>query len=425
MALDLGRPALRWWSRLRRALWWVWPSLPTSWSQVPDRLRPASAQILRLTAAAVVSYLVANLVSPGIVDLTAPLTALLVVQASTVGTLQMGLVRVGAVLTGVLVAVGLASSIGLSWWSLAIVISASLVLAKLLRLGEQSLEAPISAMLILAVSSPELAAEVRVVNTLIGTVVGIAFSLLVPVTIPNARARERVRGVARSQAGLLDEVAMTIASRTPHPEEVGAWIAWVDDIETDVRAAGVAVENVEQSRKLNPLALASALVHTGLADALGRLERSLTAVRALLSVVALQAPGEHPESPVGPAAAELRRAFAVVLNDLASGLRSFSDLIDAEYGSGSADRVEEALENTVEIVREARAVVTELMLIDVDPREQTDLWMLQGSVLAAVEHILRQLDLEHSERRTEAWLTRRAIPLVPQTWQAVRRSRDR
>ena len=64
------------------------------------------------------------------------------------------------------------------------------------------------------------------------------------------------------------------------------------------------------------------------------------------------------------------------------------------------------------------------MLIDVDPRVQTDLWMLQGSVLAAVEHILGQLDLEHSERRAEAWLTRRAMPLIPQTWPAARRSQE-
>jgi hypothetical protein len=88
------------------------------------------------------------------------------------------------------------------------------------------------------------------------------------------------------------------------------------------------------------------------------------------------------------------------------------------------DRVEEATDRTVDIVREARAVVTELMLIDVDPRVQTDLWMLQGSVLAAVEHILRQLDLEHSARRSEAWLTRRAMPFIPQTWQAARRPHD-
>jgi uncharacterized membrane protein YccC len=417
--LDLGRLRTRWRSQLRHLLWWVWPSLPTSWSQVPARLRPASAQIARLTVAAVVAYLVAEALSAGVVDLTAPLTALLVVQASTVGTLQMGLIRVGAVLTGVLVAVGLASVIGLSWWSLGVVIAASLVLAKVLRLGEQSLEAPISAMLILAVSSPQLAAEVRLVNTLIGTVVGIGFSLLVPVAIPNARARDAVRGVARSQAGLLDEVALTIASRTPHPEEVTAWITWADHIDGDVVSAGASVEAIVQSRKLNPLALASATVHPGLSDALGRLERSLAAVRGLLSVIALQASG--PDASDSPAAAELRRAFGVLLDDLASGLRSFADVIDAEFGSGNVDRVEEATDRTVEIVREARAVVTELMLIDVDPRVQTDLWMLQGSVLAAVEHILRQLDLEHTERRAEAWLTRRAMPLIPQTWQSARR----
>jgi uncharacterized membrane protein YccC len=418
--LNLARVRMRWRSRLRHLLWWVWPSLPTSWSQVPARLRPASAQIARLTVAAVVAFLVAEALSPGVVDLTAPLTALLVVQASTVGTLQMGLVRVGAVLTGVLVAVGLASVIGLSWWSLAVVIAASLVLAKVLRLGEQSLEAPISAMLILGVSSPQLAAEVRLVNTLIGTVVGIGFSLLVPVAIPNARARDAVRGVARSQAGLLDEVALTIASRTPHPDEVTAWLTWADHIDADAETAAASVEAIVKSRKLNPLALASATVHPGLNDALGRLESSLASVRAVLSVVAMQASAQ--EATDSPAAAELRRAFGVLLADLASGLRSFADVIDAEFGSGSVERVEEATDRTVEIVREARAVVTELMLIDVDPRVQTDLWMLQGSVLAAVEHILGQLDLEHSERRAEAWLTRRAMPLIPQTWPAARRS---
>src|SRR3954466_12486065 len=116
-------------SRTGELIWSIWPSFPVSWSEVPARIRPAVSQITRLTAAAVIAYLVANSVSPGILDLTAPLTALLVVQASTVGTLLMGLVRVGAVLTGVLVAVGIASSIGLSSWSLALVIAASLVLA--------------------------------------------------------------------------------------------------------------------------------------------------------------------------------------------------------------------------------------------------------------------------------------------------------
>lgn len=396
---------LRWASRVRRLVWWVWPSWPTAWSQVPERLRPAAAQISRLTVAAVVAYLVANWVSPGIVDLTAPLTALLVVQASTVGTVQMGLVRVGAVLTGVLVAVGLASTIGLSWWSLSIVIAASLVLAKLLRLGEQSLEAPISAMLILAVSSPELAAEVRVVNTFLGTLVGIGFSLLLPVTIPNARARDTVRAVARSQAGLLDEMAMTVASRFPDPQEVTEWMTWAEHIGQDQHVAAASVAAVEQRRKLNPRALTQAVIHPGLHQAVGRLEQTLAAERSLLAVLAAQ-----PPPPRGPgeddSASEMRRAFAVVLDDLAGGLRSFADLVHAEFGPHGTDDIDAAYHHTMEIVRETRAVVTDLMLIDADPRQRPDLWMLQGSVLAAVDHILRQLDVQQPQRPTDPLLPR-------------------
>jgi uncharacterized membrane protein YccC len=377
--------------RVRRVLDWIWPALPSTWAEVPDRLRPAGTQILRLTVAAVVAYLVANAVSPGIHDLTAPLTALLVVQASTVGTLVMGLVRVGAVLTGVLVAVGVTTWIGLSWWSLALVIAASLLLAKALRLGEQSLETPISAMLILAASSPGTGAEVRIVNTLIGTVVGILFSLLVPVTIPNTQAGEAVRRVARSQAALLAEIAATLGSRPPEAEEVAAWVDWTDHLTSDAAEASDAVRTVERTRKLNPLALTTATVHPVLRSALDRLDRALAAERALLVVLAKEAPDRERDD--DPAASELRRAFAVALDDLASGLRAFGDLVGAEYDGTEPDRVV-ARVRTLDAVREARAVLTELTLLDLDPRQRPDLWMLQGSVLASVDHVLGQLDLE-------------------------------
>ncbi|RIX28670.1 FUSC family protein [Amnibacterium setariae] len=376
--------------RIRRVLDWIWPSFPTTWAEVPARLRPGAAQILRLTVAAVIAYLVADLVSPGLLDLTAPLTALLVVQASTVGTLRMGLVRVGAVLTGVLVAVVVTSWTGLSWWSLALVIAASLVLAKVFRLGDQSLETPISAMLILAVASPGLGAETRVVNTLIGTAVGIVFSLVVPVAIPNAQAGESVSRVARSQGALLAEIAQTLATRPPAREEVGAWVDWTDHLARDTADASSALETVERTRVLNPLALATATVHPALRGALDRLDRCLAAERALLVVLARAA--SRPVEDDG-AEVELRRAFAVVLEDVAAGLRAFGDLVRAEYDGTRPDR-ESARDRTLDSVREARAVLTELTLLDLDPRQRPDLWMLQGSVLAAVEHVLEQLDLE-------------------------------
>lgn len=377
--------------RFRRLAWRVWPSFPTSWSDIPTRVRPGAAQIGRLTVAAVIAYLVSNAVSAGIVDLTAPLTALLVVQASTVGTLRMGLVRVGAVLTGVLVAVGVAGWFGLSWWSLAAVIAASLMLAKVLRLGEQSLEAPISAMLILAVSSPGLAAEVRVVNTLIGTAIGIAFSLVLPVSIPSDLATDAVRNVARSQAALLDEIALTLGDRPPEREEVQAWSEWIADIAKDVNGASGAVQNVKESMRLNPRSLVVTKVHPGLRAALDRLERCLAAERALVVVIGNESPAGGGGG-AGSARSELPRAFAVVFDDLANGLRAFGDLVSAQFGP-KVDHVDEAMTLTRSAVEETRAVLAELMTLEVDPRGHPDLWMLQGSVLAAVGQLLHQLDL--------------------------------
>ncbi len=161
------RPRRRWFS-WRRVLGLLWPDHPTRWSDVLPRLRPHLVQVFRLTAAAVLTFLITSRLTNGLIDLTGPLTALLVIQASAFSTLKMGAVRVGAVLGGVLVATLLSTWVGLTWWSLGAAIAASLLLGKLLRLGEQLLETPISAMLILGVTNHDVAAETRVLNTLIG-----------------------------------------------------------------------------------------------------------------------------------------------------------------------------------------------------------------------------------------------------------------
>ncbi|MBO1753572.1 aromatic acid exporter family protein [Allobranchiibius sp. CTAmp26] len=370
-------------------------------------MRPAAAQIGRLTGAAVLAYLGSTLLFTHVVDLTAPLTALLVVQASTVGTLRMAMVRVGAVLTGVLVATAFSNYFGLSWWSLAAVISASLVLAKMLRLGAQSLETPISAMLILAVSSPGLAAETRIANTLIGTVVGVAFSVLVPVAIPNTHARDAVRGVARSQAALLGQIARTLSARAPEVHEAQSWIESAESIGRDLGAAAAAVEALEESRKLNPRALVALRIHPELRVALQRLDRCCAAERALAVLAERRAavPGE-PEA-WDP---NLRVVFSVLLDSLASGVHEFGDLVAADR----VDEAQQALDRIREVVLETRARHTELVMID--PMTDTDSWMMQGSMLAAIDQIVRQLDLEHPEQATAAWNVRPGIDWTPRTW---------
>src|SRR4029453_11079570 len=76
-----------------------------------------------------------------------------------------GLVRAGSVVAGVLVATLFAGAVGLTWWSLGLVVAISLIAGRLLRLGPHLPEVAITAMLVLAVGGGEPAAPQRIVRT--------------------------------------------------------------------------------------------------------------------------------------------------------------------------------------------------------------------------------------------------------------------
>jgi uncharacterized membrane protein YgaE (UPF0421/DUF939 family) len=103
----------------------------------------------------------------------APLTALLVVQTTLYETLTSGLQRVASVVAGVLGAVGFSTLAGLSAWSVALVIVVGLTIGRLLRLGGNALEVPMSAMIVLAVNGQHAQAVDRVYETLVGAGVGV------------------------------------------------------------------------------------------------------------------------------------------------------------------------------------------------------------------------------------------------------------
>ena len=115
------------------------------WGRVPG-LRTA-----KVTLAAVLAFVAADLLDTSQAPILAPLTALLVVQLTVYETVAQGLQRIFSVLAGVLVAVGIATFVGLTWWSLGAVVAVSLVVGVFLRLGPHLIEVPISAMLVLAV----------------------------------------------------------------------------------------------------------------------------------------------------------------------------------------------------------------------------------------------------------------------------------
>jgi hypothetical protein len=383
------------WQRLASL---AWPGRPTRWRDVPRRLRPTVVNVVRLTTAAVISYLLTLALTSGAIDLTGPLTALLVMQASAFSTLKMGAVRVGAVLAGVLVATFVSIWIGLTWWSLGAVIAASLVIAKILRLGEQAMEAPISAMLILGVTSPNVAAEIRVLNTLIGAGVGIAFNLIYPPALPTRRAGRAIIDVAEATATPLDAASAALAKGPINRDQVRDWLDRVGASNRRLTMAIETVASLRDSRRLNPRALGTTDIEPVLASGLRTLEGCLLAIRALFAVMLAEVPTEdRPDDPYGE---ELRAAFAVVLHDAADCIRAFGSLVLAEV----EEREEEAerhLDESLEILRETQAVLTQLLVVN--PQENKSSWLLRGSILAAVQHVLDELNLEDRGRARQQW----------------------
>jgi hypothetical protein len=370
---------------------------------VPARLRSPATEVARLSAAAVLAWLIAQQVTGQRYDLTGALTALLVLQATAYSTVRMGMLRVLSVLAGVLVAVAVSALAGLTWWSLGLVVAVSLVLARALRLGAQALEVPISAMLILAVAAPDTVAESRVVHTLVGVV----FNLLVPAAVPTRRAASAVLGVSFAAADCLDDASRTTRERPLRRADVAGWLDRARGVGATVASASMAVSHVEESRKLNPRALGTQDVGPVLRSGLDRLESTALHLRALFAAMLVEVPEEDPD-PAGalvpePFDEDVRGVFAVVLSDLADCVRAFGQLVLAESEQREPE-AEEALATSLEILRETRARLTELFISR--PRDPVRMWLLRGSVLAAVEQVLLQLDLERRSRLREQWRRR-------------------
>nr|WP_281373364.1 aromatic acid exporter family protein [Kineococcus aurantiacus] len=352
------------------------------------------------------AYLLTLQVTDGPVDLTGALTALLVIQASARASLRMGLVRVGAVVTGVLVAVALSAWSGLTWWSLGLAIAVSLLLAAALRLGAQALETPISAMLVLAVGGQEVAAETRIVTTLVGAGVGMAFNLLLPPPVPTREAVAAVASVAEEQADCLLAASVSMAAHPISRVEVADWLARARRADDAAAEAAELLGTVRDVRRLNPRALRAPDLEPSLSTGLEALERSAWAVRSLFAVVLDEAPqdrggreGGHADPHDDGYGEEARQAFAVALAEVALCLQTFGALVQAE-AAGTEEEVRRTLAGSLEAAGEARAILAELLFVD--PRAETSLWLLRGTILTALHRVLAPLDLEERARAREA-----------------------
>jgi hypothetical protein len=333
--------------------------------------------------------------------LLAPLTALLVVQLTPVSILVSGLDRVVSVVAGVGLAVLLSSAVGLNWWSLGLLIGLSLVVGQVLRIGENLLEVPISAMLVLGVgaASARAAAGERIAETLVGAAVGVLSSLFVPPPVVVPGAAGAIGGLADRMADLLDDAADELASdRTDGPglaERAGDWLGRARSLTYDMPLVGRALIDAEESRRVNVRALGTPDAGPGLRQGLEALEHSSVAIRSTFGTVeavarrvADEGRGVHPA---------LRGALAVVLHELADAVRGFGRLVRQEAAPGGGEPDVESVRDALDGLQEARARITDLLLVS--SRDDLAAGELVVSVAGTVERLLRELDLDERARR--------------------------
>ncbi|MGY1582168.1 FUSC family protein [Streptomyces sp. MN13] len=367
-----------------------WPGPVVRWVQ--RRRDPVVVQSLRSTFAATVAYVIALRLSPEAAPLTAPLTALLVVQVTLYATITNGIRRVNSVVAGVLVAIAFSLLVGLTWWSLALVIMVALAVGHLVRVDEYVAEVAISAMLVLGVTAVGEYAWARVLETLIGAVVGLACNVLLPPPVWVGEAGESIEGLARRMRQLMLRVGEEAAGRTP-VERAAERLHEARRLDHDIVQVDAALRQAEDSLRLNPRVREGLLHRIVLRTGLDTLEICTVVLRVIARSLTDLAKEREPEPLFEPGTGAV---VEQLLAEIADAIVSFSVLVTTHV-STNAESAEERLAAELHRAAATRDKLAGMLLEEVrrDPRQ----WQLHGAVLAEANRIIDELDIEHRSRR--------------------------
>ncbi|MEU9237580.1 FUSC family protein [Streptomyces subrutilus] len=356
------------------------------------RREPVAVQALRSTAAAVISYVVALRLSSEPNPLTAPLTALLVVQVTLYSTLTTSIRRVNSVVVGVLIAIGFSALVGLTWWSLGLLILASLVVGHLVRVDEFVPEVAISAMLVLGVTQVTDTAWDRVLETLIGAVVGLLINLLVAPPLWVGPAGAAITDLATRMSGLLNHLGEESLG-TGKVEQAAARLHEARRLDNDIAQVDASLRQAEDSLRLNPRVKEGLLFRLVLRTGLDTLEICAVVLRVACRTLTDLAKA-RPDGPLFPT--ETTLALRQVLTHTAVAVESFAQLITAQV-SANAEEAEARLAGELAVARANRDRLAELLLADVG--EDASQWQLHGALLAEIDRVLDELGVDKRSQR--------------------------
>ena len=354
-----------------------------------SRKRLTTQSIPRLTATCVFAYLLASLLPGTSRPVLAPLTALLVIQATRYQTMRSAVQRVASVVVGVVVALAFTAALGFTWWSLGLVIAFALVVGSVLRLGGHMLEVPISAMLILSVGSRS-AATGRVVDTLAGAAAGLIGGMIFS-QVRTQPAEDSLGEFSRRMAGLLEDIASGLTGTGAGETE--SWLARARSLTTEIQQLDDTVGEAEDSLRLTPRALRSDRTTVPLRNGLEALDLAAATVRGLAR--SLTEDARLPKAEAAAVATDAPDILANVLRRLAEATRAYGSLIRADLG-GAHGLDGNELDQLLAEVREQRDLLA--LMLHHAPEPASAGWRLRGEILVHVDRLTSELQIERLSR---------------------------
>lgn len=218
-----------------------------------DSSRSPLLQVLKTSVAAIAAWLICTITLGQPLPIFAAIAALLVVQPSVNQSLAKGIERSVGVIFGVILAYVAGMLFGHTSWIVLGIIVVSLLVAWALRLSPGSAnQIPISAMLVIALgaNTPGYAVN-RVLETVIGAVVGLAVNAIIVPPVLLTPAHAEVVRLAERVADTLSSFAIALREPQTGPE-LAAMLAAARQLPGLRNSATGALVKADESLMLNP-----------------------------------------------------------------------------------------------------------------------------------------------------------------------------
>jgi uncharacterized membrane protein YgaE (UPF0421/DUF939 family) len=334
-------------------------------------------QVLKTSVAAILSWLLCNLLLGQPLPIFAAIAALLVVQPSVNQSLSKGVERSLGVIAGVLLAYGAGLLFGRATWVVLGVIVLSLLLSWALRLTPGSAnQIPISAMLVLAIGAqtPEYAVN-RIIETVIGAVIGLVINALIVPPVLLGPARQAVTGLAADVAGVLEGLSAALRG-SPSRQDLDALLTEARALRPRRDAVADSIGLAEESLTLNPRATRH---HADL----DRERRFLASLTGLATQVLGMTRAVHDHYDDGLRNDPTVLAIAVELDRAGHDLRLLArePRVDSPLTADGAD------DDSQPITAELPALTAPLVIARPDPEH----WILVGSLMEDLRRVREEI----------------------------------